>query len=388
MLAIKTVQQFYATDENILHLLEQFRQMMNFCIQVGIAENISSLKTLSLRSYRQLSKFDAMSYYKLCAISAAVGVLRNRRKTARRTRRTRTPYCRRLRLITCYGIKLQDGSLLLPHRPRKPLRIPLTSHVRATIQGYLIRSVTLTEDKLALTYARPIAEIMPEGFVAVDRNLDNVTLASSDSSLVRYDLGRAARVKATYRRIRSRVKRNDVRIRREISRKYGQKQREKVKQILHRASKQIVQKAKRERFGIVMENLTGMRALYRRGNGQGRSYRSRMNSWSFAELQRQLEYKARWEGLPVIFVRPHGTSAKCSICGSRLTRVPEENRKLHCPSCDVTVDRDANAARNILARGVRFAPIALPTEAMVQEPQLRSAGNPESRWERVDSRSA
>jgi putative transposase len=102
-----------------------------------------------------------------------------------------------------------------------------------------------------------------------------------------------------------------------------------------------------------------------------------MNSWSYAELQRQIEYKARWEGIPVIYVNPYGTSVKCSICGSRMK--PEENRQLKCRSCGFTVDRDVNAARNILARGVRFAPIALPTEATVQE--NRTAGNPESRWE-------
>ena len=157
-----------------------------------------------------------------------------------------------------------------------------------------------------------------------------------------------------------------------------------MRQILHRASKLIVDEAKRRHFGVVMENLIGMRRLYRRGNEQGRLYRSRMNSWSYAELQRQIEYKARWEGLPLIYVRPHGTSAKCSMCGSRITRVPEENRTLKCPRCGFTVDRDVNAARNILARGVRFAPLALPTEAMVQEPPVRRAGNPESRWERVN----
>jgi len=149
-------------------------------------------------------------------------------------------------------------------------------------------------------------------------------------------------------------------------------------------SKQIVTEAKRKQFGIVMENLTDLRRLYQRGNGQSRFYRGRMNSWSFAELQRQIEYKGRWEGLPVICVRSHGTSAKCSMCGSRMARIPEENRKLHCPTCGLTVDRDVNAARNILARGVSFAPIALPTEAMVQEPPIRAAGNPESRWERAN----
>lgn len=77
------------------------------------------------------------------------------------------------------------------------------------------------------------------------------------------------------------MRRNDVRIRREITSKYGRKQREKVKQVLHQASKQIVQQAKQKQFGIVMEELTGIRKLHRRGNGQGRWIRGRMNSWSY-----------------------------------------------------------------------------------------------------------
>jgi len=54
---------------------------------------------------------------------------------------------------------------------------------------------------------------------------------------------------------------------------------------------------------------------------------------------------------------------KCSICGSRMK--PEENRTLKCRSCGFTVDRDVNAARNILARGMRFVPVASASEAMV-----------------------
>ncbi len=90
-----------------------------------------------------------------------------------------------------------------------------------------------------------------------------------------------------------------------------------------------------------------------------------MNSWSFAELQRQVEYKARWKGLPVIYVNASGTSVKCSICGSRMK--PEENRTLKCRSCGFMVDRDVNAARNILAAGTRalgFGAVAPATEAM------------------------
>src|SRR5208282_3901982 len=127
--------------------------------------------------------------------------------------------------------------------------------------------------------------------------------------------------------------------------------------------------AKLRKQAIVMEDLKGIRKLYQRGNGQGSFYRGRMNGWSFYELQRQIQYKADWNGIPVIYVKPYGTSAKCSMCGHLV--LPEENRKLHCSKCGLTIDRDVNAARNILARGLRFKPVGSAGEAMVQDPQRR-----------------
>jgi putative transposase len=381
MRAIKAVQQHYTPSPEILLMLDEFRRMMNTCIQIGLTENATSLKSLSVKAYKQLATYDAMSYYKLCAISGVTGILRNYRRTVRHGENPTAPHVRRLRLTTCYGFKIKDGCLLLPYHPGESIRIPLTPHVQATIRKYKVRSVTLTQDKLSLTYAKEVAEVRPSGFIGIDRNLNNVTLASTDGSSAKHELTEATRVKATYRLVRSRIRRNDVRILREITSKYGRKQQEKVKRILHNASKQIVEDAKGREFGIVMEKLTGIRKLYRHGNWQCRGYRGVMNGWSYFELQRQIEYKAQWEGIPVIYVNPSGTSVKCSMCGSRMARKPEESRQLKCPSCGFTVDRDVNAARNILARGVRFAPIALPVEAMVQESLV---GNPESRWKRAN----
>jgi putative transposase len=271
---------------------------------------------------------------------------------------------------------------LLPFKPKQPLLIPLNAHLLGILSepGIQVRSVTLTEEKLSISYAKNVKPIHPHGLIGIDHNLDNLTSIDSDGQLTRQNLAKATEVKATYCEIRSHMQRNDLRIRRRVTGKYGWIEREKVKQILHHASKQIILEAKRKEFGIVMEKLTGIRKLYRKGNWQGRGYRGRMNSWSYAELQRQIQYKAQWEGIPVIYVNPYGTSVKCSICGLRMK--PEENRQLKCQSCGFTVDRDENAARNILARGVRFAPIALPVEAMLPEPQTE--GNPESRWKRAN----
>ena len=373
MRALKAVQQHYTPGPEILQMLDQFRQMLNECVRIGLTENVTSLKSLSTKAYNQLATYDVMSYYKLCAISKATGILRNYRKARRKNPKTKQPYARRQQLTTCYGfkIKTKEGALLLPFKPKQPLSIPLNAHVLHVLSepNIQIRSITLTQEQLSISYAKEAEPIQPRGLIAIDRNLDNLTVADSDGQMRRHNLAKATEIKAMYREIRSHMRRNDLRIRRKVTGKYGRKQREKVKQILHHASKQIVLDAKRKEFGIVMEKLTGIRKLYRRGNWQSRSYRGRMNTWSFAELQRQIEYKATWEGIPVIYVNPSGTSVKCSICGSRM--IPEENRQLKCRSCGFTVDRDVNAARNILARALRFRAVASASEAMVQEPQRK-----------------
>lgn len=136
--------------------------------------------------------------------------------------------------------------------------------------------------------------------------------------------------------------------------------------------------AQANEHAIVMEKLTGIRKLYRKGSGQGNKHRAILNSWSFAELQRQIHYKAAWEGVPVIYVNPSSTSAKCSICGSRMMRIPEENRALKCIGCRFIVDRDVNAARNILAKGaLRFRADGEAIEAMAAEWQTEPT--PQSR---------
>ena len=119
-----------------------------------------------------------------------------------------------------------------------------------------------------------------------------------------------------------------------------------------------------------MEELKGIRKLYRKGNGQGKKFRFKLNSWARYKAQSQIEYKSLWNGNNVYFVNPKGTSTKCSICDAK---VIEENRMVRCPQCGLYIDRDVNASRNILNRGLlmhphgaRFEPDAPQVEAMKQ----------------------
>ncbi len=93
-------------------------------------------------------------------------------------------------------------------------------------------------------------------------------------------------------------------------------------------------------------------------------YIEKMTSWnSFCSLNRSmrdaacfgffdiLRFKAEETGREVIEVLTRGTSQVCSQCGAIVTK--DLSCRIHlCPSCGLTIDRDYNAARNILRLGV------------------------------------
>jgi len=88
--------------------------MVNDSIHIGIANDASSLRKLSLLSYSQLAHYDSPSYYKLCAISRAVGILASRKKSLKRGFPTRQPYTTRPFLVSCYGFKIKNGAIEIP----------------------------------------------------------------------------------------------------------------------------------------------------------------------------------------------------------------------------------------------------------------------------------
>lgn len=75
-------------------------------------------------------------------------------------------------------------------------------------------------------------------------------------------------------------------------------------------------------------------------------------AWStFIEM---LRYKAERAGSRLIEVDPRYTSQDCSGCGERVPK-PLRKRTHSCPSCGLVLDRDENAALNVLHRGVALA---------------------------------
>jgi len=334
--------------------------MVNDSIRIGLLNDASSLRKLSLLSYNQLARYDSPSYYKLCAISRAAGILAARNKSIKRGFPPRTPYAVRPQLVSCYGFKIGNGRLRIPVTRGKRLSLPLTRHVLEVISqpGVEVRSFTLTQNRLSLCVARDSPRIECTSTVGVDRNLRNLTVGN-DQQTRQYDLSKCVRIAKTTVRIVASFTRDDDRIRTVIASRYGQRRTSRTGHLLHNATKTIIAVAVQRREAIVLENIEGIRSLYHKGNGQARKYRGRMNGWSFGEAQRQLEYKARWVGLPVVRLsrrETRGSSMSCPRCGERLQSDKRLERKLWCGKCRVVMDRDMVAAVNLARRRrVRFA---------------------------------
>lgn len=71
------------------------------------------------------------------------------------------------------------------------------------------------------------------------------------------------------------------------------------------------------------------------------------------ELRRQLEYKSFLRGGKILFVDQYFPSSKmCSVCGNIKQDLKLSDRTYNC-GCGYSIDRDLNAARNILTEGLK-----------------------------------
>jgi len=76
---------------------------------------------------------------------------------------------------------------------------------------------------------------------------------------------------------------------------------------------------------------------------------------SWRALRLMLEYKCAWYGKQLIIINPFKTSQICSNCGYDDGKHELDIREWTCPNCHKTLDRDINAAKNILNIGLEQA---------------------------------
>ena len=89
---------------------------------------------------------------------------------------------------------------------------------------------------------------------------------------------------------------------------------------------------------------------------------------SWGMFRQYLETKAESAGRQVIAVAPHYTSQKCSRCGEYVHKSLSVRTHV-CPFCGYIADRDENAARNILQRGLQVLARTGPSSSRREGPE-------------------
>lgn len=121
----------------------------------------------------------------------------------------------------------------------------------------------------------------------------------------------------------------------------------------HKTSRQVVNK----------HALIAIEDLNVKGLARTRLAKS-VHDAGWSQFFEQLAYKAEDAGRRFVRVNPNGTSQNCSGCGARVEKTLSE-RVHQCDDCGLVLDRDHNAAQNILRLGMSLVALTWPVGASV-----------------------
>ena len=261
-------------------------------------------------------------------------------KSRRRSRASAT--------FTTSGFRYRDGQVWLAKMPA-PLDIRWS---RPLPDGAEPSTVTVSRDAAGRWHISILAECPIEALppaasaVGIDAGITSLVTLSTGEKVTnprheRRDRARLAKAqralsrkqKGSANRARARVK-----VARVHARITGRR-----RDHLHKLSTRII----RENQTVIIEDLP-VRNMVR-----NHSLARAISDASWAQLRRQLEYKAGWYGRTVIAVdRFYPSSKTCSVCGVITATMPLNVREWTCAACGARHDRDVNAAKVIRAEGL------------------------------------
>lgn len=197
---------------------------------------------------------------------------------------------------------------------------------------------------LSVEVEQQLAAKKPEGSIGVDVGITNLVALSSGETIPNPKF-----LKISVEKIK--------RLQRELSRKQkGSNRRGKAKLALAKAWRKV--RRQRDDYGhklsfkLATENkMIVFEELKIQNMTKNHNLASAIIDSTWGKLRLLTAYKAERRGGRVILVNPNGTSQKCSRCGNREC-LELSDRLFKCTKCGLTLDRDINAAKNILKAGL------------------------------------
>jgi len=242
-----------------------------------------------------------------------------------------------------YGFRLEGGMLklskigdlkIIQHRPLEGRIKTLTVSRSASGGWYAIFSCEVE--------TKPISDRLPA--VGVDLGLNSL-VALSDGMLIE--------APQSYRNAESRL----GRAQRSLSRKKrGSRNREKARLRVASVCEKVTNQRRDFTYKTARMIVNRYERIYVEDLKIQNLVRNRYLSKSIMDagwgnLRNALTYMAELSEGVIAFVDPRYTSQLCSGCGETVPKSLSE-RMHRCPMCGLVLDRDVNAARNILRKGI------------------------------------
>jgi len=170
-------------NEEIEKLLEDFRNMVNFCIENGLKYGYS-LKKLHQNCYKELKKYGYTAYIIASSYRIAQSIIRSWKANKGKEKPIAKKEIIRLHK-SIFKIDLENNQLAINYKPRQKifLKLRLSDYHKEQIRSAnKIGEVLVSEKSVYIPLIYEVNLVKPEKFVAIDVNENNIAFVSSDGN--------------------------------------------------------------------------------------------------------------------------------------------------------------------------------------------------------------
>ena len=212
----------------------------------------------------------------------------------------------------------------------------------------LLKAIRITRKPLrtevALSYDLQAPEVKPvSNPVGIDMGISKRLTLSNGETVEKREIDRKKLIRLQRSVSRKKKGSNNRRKAVFLLAKEWQRLTERERNYLHRLTAMLV-----KMYGfIAVEELKTKNML------RNRHLAKSIQEQTWGKLMTLLNEKAESAGVKMVEVDPEGTSQECSACGATVKK--DLSVRVHRCSCGLVMDRDMNAAINILHRGITIA---------------------------------